>query len=185
MAADAPKAAPPTQNGTHSDASAPSKPIELAISLPSSPGTRIHIHLTVLAATTLLFLTSASLEAGTSAAANLGSFVMGMPDVRPTALPQPCTHQASMDVLTMHAVQRYNPSNPLSTALYTLPSSLDFTTRMAKLLARRTGLPCYVGSSVDLSAAAGDGSVEEEMAAFRAVVDVVTGEVEKARSGGT
>ena len=53
---------------------------------------------------------------------------------------------------------------------------------MAKLLAKRTGMPCYVGSSIDLSAAAGGGSVEEEMAAFRAVVEVVMGEVEKARA---
>lgn len=54
---------------------------------------------------------------------------------------------------------------------------------MAKLLARKTGMPCYVGSSIDLSAAAGGGTVEEEMAAFRAVTEVVMAEVGKVRGG--
>ena len=77
-------------------------------------------------------------------------------------------------------LQRYNPSQPLSTPLYTLPSSLDFTTRMAKVLARKTKLPCYVGSSINLSGAAGGGTVDEEMEAFRAIVEVVTAGVERA-----
>ena len=68
----------------------------------------------------------------------------------------------------------------MSTPLYTLPSSLDFTTRMAKLLVRRTNRPCYVGSSVDLSGAVGGGTVDEEMEAFRAVVQTVEAEVTKA-----
>ena len=90
MAADAkhlPSA--PVQNGTHHAAS--SKPIELSITLPSSPGTRLHIQLTILAATTILFLTSASIDAGASAAASMGSFVMGMPDVRFPFSPHPQT----------------------------------------------------------------------------------------------
>jgi len=48
---------------------------------------------------------------------------------------------------------------------------------MAKLLVRRTGKVCYVGSSVYLAGTAGGGTVEEEMEAFRAVIDVVTAEV--------
>lgn len=176
MAADA-KPTTTSQNGIQSSPAVSNKPIELAITLPSSPGTTIHLQLTLLAATTLLFLTSTSLEIGSANAASMGSFVMGFPDVR---LPYFSYHgppRAPTDVFE----QRYNPSAPLSTALYTLPPSLDFTTRMAKLLARRTGMPCYVGGSIDLSVAAGGGSVEEEMAAFRAVVDVVTDEVAKVR----
>ena len=69
------KAAPVT-NGTH----ASSKPIELAIGLPHSPGTRIYLHLTILASSVMLFLTSASMDAGQAGAA-LGSFVYAMPDV--------------------------------------------------------------------------------------------------------
>lgn len=54
---------------------------------------------------------------------------------------------------------------------------------MAKLLARKTSRPCYVGSSINLSGAAGGGTVEEETEAFRAVLDVVMSEVEKAGHG--
>lgn len=77
-------------------------------------------------------------------------------------------------------LQRYNPSQPLSTPLYTLPSSQDFATRMAKVLASRTKRPCYVGSSVNLSGAVAGGTVEEEMEAFRAIVKVVMTGVERA-----
>jgi hypothetical protein len=79
-------------------------------------------------------------------------------------------------------IQRYNPTQPLSTPLYTLPSSLDFTTRMAKVLARKTSMPCYVGSSVNLSSAAGGGTVEEELEAFRLVVNVVMRAVERSKA---
>lgn len=75
--------------------------------------------------------------------------------------------------------QRYQPNQPMSTVLYSVPSSVDFTTRIAKLLARRLQKPCYVGSSVNLSGAMGGGSVEEEMEAFRAIVDVVCKEAHR------
>lgn len=45
---------------------------------------------------------------------------------------------------------------------------------MAKLLAKRADMPVYVGCSVNLGGTAMALSVEEEMEAFRAVVDVVT-----------
>lgn len=70
----------------------------------------------------------------------------------------------------------------MSTPLYTLPSSLDFTTRMAKILARKTKIPCYVGSSINLGTAAGGGTVEEEMEAFRLIVDVAMKGVEKSKN---
>ena len=63
-------------NGTH----ATNKPVELAISLPHSPGTRIHIHLTVSEFTVMLFVTSASIDGG-QAGSTMGSFVYAMPDV--------------------------------------------------------------------------------------------------------
>lgn len=53
---------------------------------------------------------------------------------------------------------------------------------MAKLLARRTQKLCYVGGSINLMGAAGGGTVDEEMEAFRAIVHVVTSEVMKASS---
>jgi hypothetical protein len=44
---------------------------------------------------------------------------------------------------------------------------------MAKLLARKTALPVYVGSSVSLASTTLGGTVEEEMEAFKAVGGVV------------
>lgn len=71
-----PSAARMAANGTHSS----SEPIELAIDLPRSLGTRVNVHLTLLANAALLFLSSSSAESGSSAAA-MGSFVYAMPDV--------------------------------------------------------------------------------------------------------
>ena len=50
-----------------------------------------------------------------------------------------------------------------------MPSSVDFATRVAKILARKTGKPTYVGCS----AVFGGGQIEEEMAGVRAAVDGV------------
>lgn len=53
---------------------------ELAIDLPRSPGMRVNLHLTILAASIVLFLTTTNAESGT-AAPSMGSFVYAMPDV--------------------------------------------------------------------------------------------------------
>lgn len=157
MAADA-QAAPAT-NGTRNAGA-----IELAVDLPHSPGTRINLHLTVLAKSILLFLTSTGADAGQQATA-MGSFVYAMPDV---------SIEARFALPRLNIVlQRYNQTQPMSTALYSVPSSLDFATRMAKVLVRRLQKPCYVSSSIDLSGAAGGGDVGEERDAFRGVVDAV------------
>ncbi|KAK5256333.1 hypothetical protein LTR16_003487 [Cryomyces antarcticus] len=132
-------------------------PIQLSIPLPRARGTRIHVHLTILVTSTLLFLTTSASELGSLA--SLGSFVYAMPN-------------------------RTTPSQPLSTALYAQSSSLDFATRMAKTLARRTGRPSYVGSSVSFASAGLGGTVEEEMEGMGLVVRVVMGEIEKAKAGG-
>jgi hypothetical protein len=159
-------------NGTHDI----HKPIELAIGLPHSPGTRIHLHLTILATKLILFLTTASIDAGSTASATMGSFVYAMPDVQLSLVSSP----KSSHILT--PIQRYNPSQPLSTPIYSSPSSLDFATRLAKILVRRTSRLCYVGGSINLSEAACGGTVEEETEAFRAIIDVVTSEVKKAEA---
>lgn len=49
---------------------------------------------------------------------------------------------------------------------------------MAKVLVRKSGKVCYVGSSINLAGTAGGGTVDEEMEAFRAIVEVVTAEVQ-------
>jgi len=64
--------------------------------------------------------------------------------------------------------------------MYAQASSQDFSTRLAKVLVRRTSKLCYVGGSINLADAAGGGTVEEEMEACHAVVGVVTAEVAKA-----
>lgn len=70
--------------------------------------------------------------------------------------------------------QKFNPAQPLSTPLFSVESSLEFTTRLARLFAKKIQLPVYVGSSVDLAGAGLGGTLEEEMEAFRKVVEVVT-----------
>jgi hypothetical protein len=140
----------PVTNGI---CSSTSKPLELAFTLPSNPHTQLHLQLTVHATTILLFATTTTPD-NSSQATPLGSFVYALPD-------------------------RYNPSQPLSTPIYSIIHTLDFTQRLAKLLARKTGRACYVGNSASFRDSVQGGIVEEEMEAFRAVVKVVMGEVEK------
>lgn len=71
--------------------------------------------------------------------------------------------------------QKASPADTLSTPLYTQGATLDFTTRLAKLLARKIGKPVYVGNSMSFASAGMGGTVEEEMEGFRRVVEVVMG----------
>ena len=63
--------------------------------------------------------------------------------------------------------------------MYINESTVEFTTRLAKLLARKTGKPVYVGNSISFANAGMGGTVEEEMEGFKKVVEVVTYEVRK------
>jgi hypothetical protein len=72
-----------------------------------------------------------------------------------------------------------NTGQTLSTPLYTYESSVEFTTRLAKLLARKTARPVYVGNSITFESAGMGGTVEEEMEGFKRVVEVVVDEVSK------
>ncbi|KAK2764093.1 hypothetical protein FQN53_007091 [Emmonsiellopsis sp. PD_33] len=119
-------------------------PIELSFLAPKSLYTTVHIHLTFFATSTLLFLTTTSGGESTTAAKPMGSFIYAMPD-------------------------RTNPKNTISTPLYTSPSSLDYATRTSRILAQRTGMPVYVGCSVDFSGS----TVEEEMEGLKKVVETV------------
>ena len=66
----------PTMNGTHDT----DKPVELVIRLPFHQETKIHLHLTILATSIILFVSTAALDAASGGAA-MGSFVYAMPDV--------------------------------------------------------------------------------------------------------
>ncbi|KAF2194790.1 hypothetical protein K469DRAFT_734488 [Zopfia rhizophila CBS 207.26] len=125
----------------------PSKPIEVSFPLPGGPQTSIHLQLTNNRTSLLLFLTTTTVESSTTVAP-LGSFVYAMPN-------------------------RTSPSNPFSTALYTQSATLDFTTRLAKVLARKAEKPVYVGNSISFASAGMGGTVEEEMEGFRRCVEVV------------
>ena len=65
--------------------------------------------------------------------------------------------------------QRFQPTEPLCTPLYAIPGSIDFATRVAKILARRTNKPTYVGCSATF----GSYGIEEEMAGVKIVVEQV------------
>lgn len=49
---------------------------------------------------------------------------------------------------------------------------------MARLFAKKTQLPVYVGSSMSFASTGLGGTVEEEMEAFRKVVEVVSGKLQ-------
>lgn len=166
--------------------SPPQTPTQLSLPLPNAPGSRIHLHLTLLATSLVLFLSSSSSDSAAGAPASMGSFVFAMPDVRIASLVPPTKSFQTKESNLIHlsVKQRYNPTQPLSTPLYTLPSSLDFATRLAKVLARKTGKGAYVGSSVSFADSGMGGTVEEEMEGFRRVVETVVGVVKKDRRGG-
>ncbi|KAM5359132.1 hypothetical protein ACJZ2D_014705 [Fusarium nematophilum] len=67
---------------------------------------------------------------------------------------------------------------PMGSFVYALPNSVEFTARLAKLLARKTQLPVYVSNSISLANAGMGGTVEEEMEAFKAIVNVVLGRLQ-------
>ena len=67
--------------------------------------------------------------------------------------------------------------------LYSSESSVEFTTRLAKLLARRTQLPVYVTNSMSFANAGMGGTVEEDMDAFKTIVEVTLERLQKSAVG--
>ncbi|KAK7716834.1 hypothetical protein SLS57_006516 [Botryosphaeria dothidea] len=131
------------------------QPVQLSFPLPRAPNARVNLHLTVYPAALMLFVTTTSPEHDAGSTAPAGSFVYAMPN-------------------------RSNPTaQPLSTALYPQTPTLDLATRLAKILARRTGRPTYVGNSTSFASAGAGGNVEEEMEGLARVVEVVVDEVKK------
>jgi len=80
-------------------------------------------------------------------------------------------------MITANMSKRMNQGQALSTPLHTSEPTLEFTTRLAKLLTRRTGKPVYVGNSISFASAGMGATVEEEMEGFKKVVEVVMGEI--------
>ncbi|KAL1866357.1 hypothetical protein Daus18300_006821 [Diaporthe australafricana] len=125
---------------------------QLSFPLPRSLEARVFVHLTIQAKCIMIFLTTAAADE-LATPPPMGSFVYALPD-------------------------KLNPGQPLSTPLYTAGSSEEFSTRMAKLLAKKTRLPVYVANSMSFSSTGLGGTVEEEMEAFKRVVEVVTGKLQ-------
>ena len=138
-------------------------PTAFSLPLRLTPHTTLHLQLTSLANANMIFLTTTSLS-GSSSVSALGSFVYAMPDVRSITtlfLFLPSDPSLMID-------QRLSPTAPpLSTPLYALPSTIEFCTRVAKIIAKRTKKPSYVGCSVSLEGA----TVEEEMEAMQVAID--------------
>ncbi|PHH90307.1 hypothetical protein CDD83_4045 [Cordyceps sp. RAO-2017] len=120
---------------------------QLSIPLPRSLDQRIYMRLSTQAKAVVLSLTTASQDELARPPA-MGSFVYALPN-------------------------RFNAHEPLSTTLFSHEPTLEFTVRLAKLIARRTQLPTYVTNSISFADAGMGGTVEEEMEAFRSIVDVV------------
>ncbi|KAI5458432.1 hypothetical protein BGZ63DRAFT_426834 [Mariannaea sp. PMI_226] len=131
-----------------------SETVQLSIPLPRSLDTRIYMRLSTKAKAIMLFLSTATQDEVASPTP-MGSFVYALPN-------------------------RLDPGQPLSTTLYSSESTLEFTARLAKLLARRTGLPVYVTNSMSFANAGMGGTVEEEMEAFKCIVQVALERLQKA-----
>ncbi|KAE8146918.1 hypothetical protein BDV25DRAFT_43754 [Aspergillus avenaceus] len=121
------------------------KPHEMSFPLPKAPHTTAHVHLTLKGTCTMVFLATSTLGESAGSVKPMGSFIYAMPD-------------------------RTNPRNTLSTTLYT-SANVEYTTRVAKILARRMQVPVYVGCSIDPVAL--ELMVEEEMEGLTQIVDVI------------
>ncbi|KAL7942960.1 hypothetical protein V8C42DRAFT_347433 [Trichoderma barbatum] len=121
--------------------------VEVSIPLPRALDTRIFIRITTQAKAILLSLTTAGQE-DAAAPRPMGSFVYALPD-------------------------RFNRQQAIATTLFSAESSLEFTTRVAKLVARKAELPVYVTNSISLENMGMGGTVEEEMEAFKSVAEAV------------
>ncbi|TQV99185.1 hypothetical protein V2A60_004675 [Cordyceps javanica] len=129
------------------------KTAEVSIPLPKSLDTRIYIRVATLDKVVMVSLTTASQEeVGTTTP--MGSMVYALPD-------------------------RFNPQQPLATTIFTTEATLEFTTRTARILARRANRPVYVTNSISFVNAGMGGTVEEEMEALKNVIEVVSGRLKE------
>ncbi|OJJ74261.1 hypothetical protein ASPBRDRAFT_39376 [Aspergillus brasiliensis CBS 101740] len=119
---------------------------ELSLPLPYTPHTTAHIHLTRHQTCTTVFLTSSTPGDAAGSIKPMGSFVYAMPD-------------------------RTNPKNVISTTIYSCPGSVEYTARIAKILARKMKTPVYVGGSIE--PATMGVMAEEEIEGVKRIVDVV------------
>ncbi|KAH1601018.1 hypothetical protein KXX34_004736 [Aspergillus fumigatus] len=130
------------------------KPQEISFPLPKALHTTAHVHLTILETCVTIFLATTTPGEPGGSLKPMGSFIYAMPD-------------------------RHSPRSVISTVLYSSPSTEEYTSRVAKILARRMSLPVYVGCSIDPRAL--ELAVEEEMEGLRNFRGVVFRSAEQAR----
>ncbi|KAK8101641.1 hypothetical protein PG999_012015 [Apiospora kogelbergensis] len=119
---------------------------QVSFPLPRSMDTRIHMRLITKPKVIIMHLTTVAVDEP-AAPAPMGSFVYALPD-------------------------RFNPDVPLSTPIYHEEPTIDFTTRLAKILVKKTQMHVYVSNSVSLVSTGLGGTFEEEMEAFKKVLEV-------------
>lgn len=68
-------------------------------------------------------------------------------------------------------LQRTSSKATIATTLYTSAPSIEYTTRIAKILARRFSIPVYVGCSIDPHALGLE--VAEEMEGLTKTINVI------------
>jgi len=117
------------------------KPVDISFPLPKLAHLNCHAHLSFMGNCNIIHLTTTDVGEGEGGLPSFGSFVYAMPDMR-------------------------NDRNVISTALSTSGSSIDYATRMAKILARKMKQPVYVGCSINFAGT----TAEEEMEGFTGVV---------------
>ncbi|KIW18325.1 hypothetical protein PV08_02613 [Exophiala spinifera] len=120
------------------------EPIEISFPLPKHPHLNFHAHMSPLGTCVMVHLTTTDLDRSQTSLPPLGSFVYAMPNLR-------------------------SDGDIISTPLATSGSSIDYATRMAKVLARRMRQPVYVGCSMNFAGT----TTEEEMEGFTVAVSEI------------
>ncbi|CAG8908666.1 unnamed protein product [Penicillium egyptiacum] len=132
------------------------KPQEISFTLPKALHATAHVHLNFLGNCAMVFLATSSPGDSGGSIKPMGSFVYAMPD-------------------------RTSSKSTVSTTLYTSPPSIEYTTRIAKILARRFSIPVYVGCSIDPHSMGLE--VAEEMEGLAKIVNVIMEKWEEHKKG--
>lgn len=138
------------------------QPIEISFSLPKAPHAILHCQLTFLEACSMIHLTTTELGQSGSSITPLGSLVYAIPDVC-FILPGTILNNANLDV------KRQNPKQIISTPICESGSSIEYATRVSKILARKTNIPAYVSCSMNFAGI----TPEEEMEGLTRVVEEI------------
>lgn len=145
------------------------QPIEISFPLPKAPHAILHCQLTFLSACSMIHLTTTELGQSGSSITPMGSLVYAIPDVSPCSRPLPRHSPSILYSSPNHKLKRQNQKQPISTPLCESGSSIEYATRVSKILARKTNLPTYVSCSMNFAGI----TPEEEMEGLTRVIEEV------------